>query len=434
LLFFVLLILILYLAVLHLPGMLARGTGVALLLAFAVLMRNELLLPLILFTSIALGFDLWRRFRQRTVRMRSVLLAYGVPFVLAVALCGFFYERSMFKWPEVKSFISAKHTLNVCQIYAFSYQQQHPEWAHSPWTDCQPLILTTFGKPEVTLWEATRLNPGAMVRYFWWNIKLIPSGLQVLLFNATSGNVNPDYVPVPINPPFARLASGILLVILTAGTVIFLRSPREWYETLVQPRVWAWIIMGSVASVVVIVMITQRPRPSYMFTLGLLLMALTGFFVQLIISNWPWLSAFRWMFPIAAATLIAFTPCYYAAPRFGRPNLAAYRHIRPFQEIIDPNVGLMAPFYGADLCYYLSRTPRRYCRGFDYWVFRDSTAPGVDWNRALAALRVKFFLANESVLTDKAGAEFVRSAPSNGWEVVELENLPGNRWMLLQKR
>jgi hypothetical protein len=108
--------------------------------------------------------------------------------------------------------------------------------------------------------------------------------------------------------------------------------------------------------------------------------------------------------------------------------------MRPFREIIDPDVGLMAPIAGGDLCYYLSRIPKRYCRGFDYWAFRDSTAQGMDWNSALAARRVKFFLANESVLADKAGSAFVASAPSNGWEVIELENLPGNRWMLLEKR
>ena len=434
-LFFVVLILILYLAVVHLPSMLARGTGVALLLAFGVLMRNELLVPLILFASIALGFDLWRHFRHRTVRMRGILLAYGAPLLLAVALCGFFYERSMFKWPEVKSFLSGKHTLNVCQIYAFSYQQQHPDWTPSPWTDCQPLILTTFGKPEVTIWQAIRLNPGAMLKYFWWNTKLIPSGLQVLLFNVTSGHVNPDYAPVQINPPPALLGSFVLLGILTWGGVVFFRNPREWYETLVRPKIWVWIIMACVASVVIIIMITERPRPSYMFTLGLLLMALTGFCVQLIVWRWDWLSALQWMFPIAVAALIAFTPCYYRDPRFGsRPNLAVYRHMRPFQEIINPDVALMAPNAGAELCFYLSIIPKRYCQGINYWAFRDSTPPGADWNQALAARKVKFFLANELVLNDKAGAAFVRSAESNGWEVVELENLPRNRWMLLEKR
>jgi hypothetical protein len=434
-LFFVVLILIVYLAVLHLPAMLGRSIGVAMLLAISVLMRNEMLVPLILFGSIALGFDLWRCFRRRTVRLPSILLTYGVPLLLAVLLCVFFYERSLYKGPVLQRFLVEKHTLNVCQIYAFSYQQQHPEWAHSPWTECKLLIQTTFGEPEVTLWGATLVNPGAMLKYFWWNIKLIPSGLQVLLFNMASGRDNPDYAPVEVNPAPALLGSFVLIGILTWGAVVFFRNRREWFDILMRPRIWLWIIMGCVASVVIIIMITERPRPSYMFTLGILLMALTGLSVQLIAWRWSWPSAIGWLFPIAAVALIAFTPCYYRSPRFGsRPHLDVYQHMRPFQQIIDPNVGVIAPNAATDLCLYLARIPNRRCKGINYWGFRDSTPKGADWNQALKESNVKFFLANEGIMRDPAGAAFIRSAESNGWQVLELENLPGNRWMLLEKR
>ncbi|HYL36192.1 MAG TPA: hypothetical protein VEV17_09805 [Bryobacteraceae bacterium] len=435
-LFFVVLILILYLAVLHLRGILGRGVGVAALLVIGVLMRNEVLVSLLLFAGVALGFDLWRCFRKRLVSMPRILFAYGAPLLLALLLCGFFYARSIAKWPELEGFLSGKHTLNVCQIYAFSYQQRHPDWTHSPWTECQPLIQTTFGKPEVALWEATRLNPRAMLEYYWWNVKLIPSGLQVLLFNVAAGRVDPDYAPVSFNPRVAIPASCLLAIILIVGGMIFFQNRAGWYKTLVQPGVWGWIVMACVGLVVIIVMVTERPRPSYMFSLGLLIMASAGLCVQLVSSSWAWLSSVRPWFPIAAIALIVITPCYYyLSPRFGsRPNLEVYRHMHPFQGIVDPDVALMAPNAGPELCFYLSRITNRYCEGINFWTFRDSIPPGGDWNQALTARKVKFFLANESVLTDKAGASFVKSAQSNGWQVRELEDLPGNRWMLLEKQ
>lgn len=435
-LFFVALILILYLAVIRLPGILGRGAGVAMLLVVGVLMRNEVLVSLILFAAIAVGFDLWRYFRSRAVSIPRILLAYAAPLLLGLTVCVFFYQRSLYKWPQLEGYLSGKHTLNVCQIYAFSYQQRHPDWTQSPWTDCQPLIRSTFGKTEVTLWEATRLNFRAMLEYYWWNVKLIPSGLQVLLFNVAAGRTDPDYAPVSFNTPVALTAGCVLLALVMAGSLIFFRNWPVNYDTLMRPRIWAWITMACVASVVIVVMITERPRPSYMFTLGLLIMALTGLSVQMIASRWNWLTTGRWLFPISVAALIAFTPCYfYRGSRFEtRPNLDVYRHIRPFQAIIDPDVAVIAPNAGPELCFYLSRIPNRYCDGINFWAFRDSTPRGADWNQALAARKVKFFLVNESVLADKAGASFLSSAETNGWQVIELENLPGNRWMLLEKR
>jgi hypothetical protein len=363
------------------------------------------------------------------------VLAYGAPLLLAIALCGLFYTRSISKWPAIKQHLSSKHTLNVCQIYAFSYQQRHPAWTESPWTDCQPLIQATFGKPRVTLWEATQLNPRAMLAYYWWNLKLVPTGLQVLLFNVASGGVSPDYAPVSFNSPLAILGSCLFIAVLILGSACFLQAPGKLFAALVQPRLWGWIMMLCVASVVVVIMIIERPRPSYMFSLGLVLMAATGLSLQLIAHRWDRILSLSWLFPILVAALLVLTPCYfYHRVQFDtRPNLEAYRHLRPFQDVITPNVALVAPNAAAELCFYLSRVPNHYCQGIDYWAFRNSTSPAADWNEAFAQRHVKFFLADESILNDKSAGPFLQSAEANGWHTIEVENVPGNRWKLLEK-
>jgi len=49
-----------------------------------------------------------------------------------------------------------------------------------------------------SLAEMFRSNPVAVLQHFWWNLSLTPSGIQILLFNASAGAVNPDYFSVQL--------------------------------------------------------------------------------------------------------------------------------------------------------------------------------------------------------------------------------------------
>jgi hypothetical protein len=434
-LFYVVLIVIAFLAVLHLPGALGRISGAGLFFLFAVLMRNELFVVFVLFASIALGYDIQRFLRDRPTATARVFLGYAVALLAALLVCAFFYQHAMDKWPSMKASLSGKHTLNVCQIYAFGYQQRHPEWKNSPWTDCQPLILSTFGQPEVTLLEATQLNPSAMTDHYLWNLKLVPSGLQVLLFNVMSGRVNPDYVEVPVWPIAAIAASCILLAIWIWGAVIFFKNPCYWYQKYLKPNTWGWIAMASVGSVAVIVMIVERPRPSYLFTLGLLIAAWTGISIAMITARWNWITQLRPLFPAAVVGAILLTPSYYYYRwEFkDRPALDVYRHASPLRQLIAGNVGVVAPVVGPELCFYLS-SPGHTCNSVEFGAFRNSLPAGADWNAALATRNVRFVLVNEKVLSDPPGSAFVASANSQGWQTIEEDKTPGKRWVLLRRQ
>src|SRR5262249_51691903 len=138
-------------------------------------------------------------------------------------------------------------------------------------------MVSTFGKPRLSLVEAVIQNPGAMWEHFLWNLSLIPNGLQILLFNATSGTVNPYYAPVPTGWKYALVCSVLLAALYLVGFYKLCRAWDYWWTHWLQPRVWGWVVMACPIVMVLIIMITQRPRPCYLFSLSLLMMATAGF-------------------------------------------------------------------------------------------------------------------------------------------------------------
>ena len=84
----------------------------------------------------------------------------------------------------------------MAQTYSFGYLQRHPEWQGNPWTGFRGLMRDQFGKELPSLVEMVRANPRAVAEHVLWNFRLVPNGLQVLLFNAAWGERNPDYAPV----------------------------------------------------------------------------------------------------------------------------------------------------------------------------------------------------------------------------------------------
>jgi len=286
----------------------ARGWALGVLLTAMFLVRNEFLIPLAIFTLASAGYDIARPERiLGKVAWSKYIKAYGIPVLLAFALIGTTYWRSTVKFPELKAAFRAKHTLNVAQIYAFGYGQRHPEYRDSPWTDSHSLMQREFGADDISMGEAFAKNPEAMMSHFLWNAGLIPSGIQLGLFNVRSGDINPDYAPSRINRPVALSLSLAVVGIFTFALCLALRSPepaKRWLEQ----NAWLVVGMASACAAVAVVMIMQRPRPSYMFTLTLTLMLLTGLAVSMIRSRFKHVSSLVPM--LLCGALIVFTPTF----------------------------------------------------------------------------------------------------------------------------
>jgi hypothetical protein len=409
------------------PGPWGRGWGIAILLAAAVLMRNELLLATGGIAALALGWEFsGRRRGERSVI--GILKPYGVPLLFAVLLILLAFARASDRH-EIREALDAKNRLNMCQAYAIGYQQRHPDWKGSPWTDCGQLMTKMYGRPEPSFVEALRANPRAMLGHFSWNVGLIPSSLQVLLFSATSGNVTFDGIPVVTKSSLALVLSALVGAILMAGGILLYRDRDRWP---LKGRGWVWIGLLLLALMVILGAVVERPRPEYMFSLGLLTRAAFGACLVAIANRFPAVKQLAFALPAVILLLILLVPMHYHTPPFsaGRGLLKSYRRLEPFQELIEkPNTGLVSLRWPSELCSYLGKFGS--CRGLSFGALRGEVSAGSRWDIVLARNGATLFFADEGVLADPVSRESVDNAAQDGWETIAAVNAPAQNWRLL---
>ncbi len=430
-----------WLLILCKPSPWTRGGAIAILFGAAVLVRNELLIATVILAVICLSWEirLARKIEGKvSLTWRTYLVSYGLPLLLAVLLCLFFYMRSVIQLPELLSASAPKHTVNMCQVYAFGYQQRHPEWKKNPWTECYELIAAHFGQDLLSLSEMLQRNPSAILENILWNISLTPNGIQVLLFNATSGTVSPDYVPVHLRSFTALILSIITAGILILGLFLLYRERHYWWKYWLQERVLGWLAMLSVIAVAGIIIPTQRPRPSYLFTLSIFLMALTGMSVFVITYRRPGFQILsNWMPVVMVVTLLA-TPIYYVKPNYvqSRHLLNLYRKLTPFEKIIsrDDTIFLVNG-YSLEVHYYIRHRYTNYVtKTFDYSIF-NGTPLDISLPSLLNERGINLFYVDENFLGMFQADPYtlIQTFLSSGWKLIAYEDGGDGRWMLLYK-
>jgi hypothetical protein len=460
------------------PTIWARGCALSIMVCSFLLIRNELIVAVVV---LVVFYVLWemrlvrtaKRERREIPPLRHYIYSYGLPLLLASLVVIFFYWRSDIKYPQLKDMLTDKLTVNMCQVYAFGYQQRHLDrWAKSPWLDCAELIEDHFGAPRLSLFEMVRRNPKAIFEHMLWNIRLTPNGLQVLLFNATSGSENPDYPPV-IKSDIALPLSGIVLIILVSGTILLYREKSFWWNYWLKSRCMGWITLASFVTTAPFIILSQRPRPSYLFTTGIFLMAYTGMcsfviFHRLSLSKYlsssiSALSKRLLLFVLAVLTaLIIFVPSYYPLINRGkaRPLLELYEELAPYKEVINaPGVAFAMNGFAFDLQSYLVATKVKsfvsyqlvdqmqslmpvltnYSKvGVSVLQFpRNENAWSVPINEYLDRVGINLIYVDNNLWTildnQKMNQKFVRMPQSLGWKIIGYQDVGSSRWMMLQK-
>jgi hypothetical protein len=335
----------------------ARGSALAILFAASILVRNELILATLAFGGVCLVWEI-RNSRRDWTGGRGVarLAAYAIPVLAAALACVFVYTRSIAQFPSLWFFMREKHVVNMCQVYAFGYKQRHSDWQGDHWMQCQELMKAHFGEPLPSLWEMVRSNAGAVLEHFRWNLSLTPAGEQVSLFNATAGSVTPDYGEVNSGSYLALVLSIAMALIVLAGLTVLYKERRYWWSHWIRDRAQGWCAILSMVPVWIVVILTQRPRPSYLFSLSVFLMALVGMSVFVITRRLRWTRRLLPAVPILAVILLIAVPSYYGEPdRAGpRPLLEMYRRLSPFQDLIaDSETVLLVSHFGFDIKHYL---------------------------------------------------------------------------------
>jgi hypothetical protein len=446
-----------WLLILHEPAPWTRGGAIALLLVTTILVRNEYLVATVILAALCLWWEMKMASRvegHHARRRRAYLHGYGLPLLAATVVILFFYARSVYQFPELwsggtlqhyqapwsaHSGLGPKHAYNMCQVYAYGHWQRHPEWNKNPMLECSELMASTFGAPLPSLVEMVRRNPVAVLRHFWWNIGLTPNGLQLLLFNASSGSVNPDYFTAQLHSLRALILSLIAGAILTVGLPLLYRDRHFWWEHWLKDRALGWLAMLSVVAVAGVIILTQRPRPSYLFPQGLFVMALIGMCVFTISHRWRVVGTLSSWLPLVMVALLLAAPRHHYAGDGSRPLLGLYERLAPFGAAFNrPDSVFLVSGYTLEIHDYV---------GHNYF-----TSPLIDFDYSLFARLpddqplslaldhegINLFYIDEPLWrrlhANPAHRPFLTSPGSVGWTVLTHQHTEHGEWMLLQRR
>jgi hypothetical protein len=361
-----------------------------------------------------------------------------VPVLAVILITG----AVVLSWPDRASLAARseeKHTFNLCQIYAFGYEQRHHDYTASPWTDCQPLMQRDFGRRQPSLSEAIAANPGAMMEHFLWDIRLAPYAVELQLFNRMSADPshNPDYAPVKTGSVASEIGLVVVVAFLAGGGFLLWRERRRWWDVWLRPRAWGWLALGALGASALVVMVWQRPRPSYLFALGVLLLAAIGMCAMAYADRWRWLNRLAAAPPVIAVLLVAAVPPHYGADywkeqQVGRPGLplkTMVDRLHPLRdELRGEDVHLLGT-YAISGCFYIGGAEP--CTPVS-WDEVLSRARGTTPAQALAQAGVDFLYADRDDLLNPAYAAAVRAAEGAGWRRVAGQ-ATGGRWELLER-
>jgi hypothetical protein len=411
-------------------GTRGRATTFGLLLGTTLLVRNEFLIATGLWSVACLALEgrHIRTGRQTTARTAR---AYAFALLAVGALWGALYLRSPKTHAAMQPNLRGKHTRNLCQIYAFGYQQRHDDWRKSPWTECQDLMRRDFGVEAPTLVQAIRRNPSAMLEHFLWNVKLIPAGIQLQLFNRASGSVNPDYVSSgTLRSPMALLWSICLVLLLAGGAVSMVRDRRTWWDEWLRDRFVGWVMLGCLTATAVFVMVMQRPRPSYLFTESAAVMALAGTALAALLGRERAERFGNAAAPIIGLALFVLVPRHYG-PLFGQrgqPLRTMVDRLLPFREAIAGRRFAAARFAG-DVCRYVGGSQP--CESYDLMPllrYKPSDRSLADWLRIQG---IDLVYVDEVAMGRSDIAEFVTDLGTPGWERIGSGQSGQRGWVLL---
>ncbi len=406
----------------------ALGAALGILAGTTLLLRNELVIA----TALLLGaVALWERRRRGTAHATPAPVAYGVPLLIVVAALSLFYARSEVQGSALRAAFRAKHTLNVCQVYAYNFQQRHPAaFTGNPFIDCHPLMREKFGRDDPTLVQATLANPGAIAGFVAWNGRLAASGLQVALLGATSTGDEPDYVPVERHRSYALVLSVLLAALLAAGAVAIRGDPVHWRRWWAA-RAWAIGLLGAIGVTTLVVMLTQRPRPEYMYGLTVGLMVCAGAALQAIARRRRWADRLAVPAVLMPIVVVIAVPSHYRGQTTGRPILHGVRRLEPVRDrLTRPGSVLVADAWGGDTCRYLAEGYHQLCSSPAQQEVIAQARAG-SWAQTLRAERASVVYVSEALAREPEVAAFVARAPRDGWAVVSSGRTASGPWSVL---
>jgi hypothetical protein len=409
---------------------LGRGIAFAVLLGTSLLLRNELAIATAVL-GIAIVATEVRELRRdgfTSAYVRSRLRCYGIPLVVVALLFLGAYERSLIKGTAAREAFRAKQTLNFCQVYAFSYRQEHPSFPEDPWTGCSGLIERTFGRQSITIAEAAKANPGAVAHYVAWNLSLLPAGLQVSLFGATSGGKDPGFAPVEEHRDYALVLSAVAVLLLVTGAVLLIRRRRARGILLSERSLSAIVVLSGLALTTFYVALSERPRPDYLYGFVVCAVILLGVCASVVAER---LGLGRFIAAVALlAWAFALIPSHYHPQ--ARPLHDAVERLKVVQHRLQqPGAALLASGYNYEICSYLADAYNRSCTAPAWPDIQARLAAGASLEATLQDARIRVVYADPILENDPVLSRFLAAPRAAGWRYVSSGVAPDGKWGVL---
>ena len=425
-------------------GLAGRATVFGLLLASAILVRNENIVAAAVFGAVWLGYELWRARRGVRPSWRTLAAAGAAPLVAFAVLLALVSWRNAGP-RSVFSELSRKHQVNICQVYAQGLWQSGDVRAENPHAQCDVYTQEDFGQRFPSLTQAIAENPGAIARHFGRNAGLVPAGLEIDFFNEKFGSVsdasNPDYIPIQRGSWLVLAGSIAIVLVIAAGAVLIWIDRRRWWNEWLRSRAWGWLALGAMGSSALYAALMTRPRPSYMFPLGILIFAALGMSLVAIAARLGVPKRARAVIPpLAVAALILIPSHYrdgYSNPQIGPGERlkTAVSRLEPYRsELEGTDHGLLAVYPATGACEYVGRD--RPCEAVSWnYPIGETLGPELagQHQNSFESTRIDFIYADEYVWrADPAMRARLNSLVGRGWRRVAPSS-PDGAWMLLER-
>jgi hypothetical protein len=430
-LFGVLPILLVVLVVAHMPRREGLGIAIAILLAGAVLVRNELIAAaLILGVAVVVYEGNQLRKGERSPRS-AYIRAYLLPLTLACLLIGGAYARSHIQGEAAWRRLGSKEEENFCESYAVSYQQRHRAlFTGNPFTECSVVMQQTFGRPMPSLFQGIAANPRAVAGFAAWGAQLLPGGLQVGLLGATALENDPGFTPVTENSTYALLLSVALLIVVIAGLAVAAREGELSVRRMSTRTRWIIVTLASIAAADVLVVLTVRPWAEYIYGLSICALMLIGASVSVLVRR---VGGTRILAPVALGAVVALivtqSSIYGPGPR---PLYEAYEHLRVVQRRLQaPGGALVSQASPNVLCNYLAYSYERVCMPIFWPVLRSQVTGQTTVGQVLDRNHVTVLYVESEMLGDPEIAKLVAAPQAQGWRQIAGGNGLSGPWRVL---
>jgi hypothetical protein len=255
------------------------------------------------------------------------------------------------------------------------------------------------------------------------------------MFNASGFEMNPDYAPV-LHRSWAHWAAvAMTLVVLVGLRLIYVNWKTRWRERILpfrdQLAVWTGMLLVSV-----VVIITQRPRPSYLLVLEVGLIIVCTLSIFAIAEETQLLPLARRLGPWMVLLLFFVVPPFFRGTTSppSRPLYSGYERLWPHRGAFFSPVptSLLASGYPFELCSYIVRE-RNKCIAHDYNESKENMSVDGDIAMLLRSTAATVVYLDEPAIADAFAQPLVRDPQKFGWRTVASESTPGQRWILLQR-